>query len=68
MPGGAVDQAVTPASHFPVVVLDVPFKKEMQNPQDDFSQDDDCLHFQRVGVVSWALVLIWIRVGAKHTC
>lgn len=68
MPCRSVDRVIASVSYFAVVMLNVALKKEMQNPQNNFSKDYDCLNFQGVGVVSWALVLIWIRVRTKHTC
>lgn len=68
VPGRQVDHGVAPVSHFVVVILDVALKKEMQDPQDNLPKDYDCLNFQWVGIVSWALVLNWIRVRTKYTC
>lgn len=68
MPRRSVDHVIASVSYFAVVILHVEFKQEMQNPQNNFSKDYDRLNFQWVGVVSWALVLIWIRVRTKHTC
>lgn len=67
MPRGPVDQGIAPAPDFPVVILDIAFKKQMQNPQDNFAKDYDSLSLQWVGVVFWALVFIWIRVRTQHT-
>lgn len=61
MPRRPVDLGIAATSDFAVVILDVALKKQMQNPQDDFSKDYDCLNFQWVGVIFWALVFIGIR-------
>lgn len=68
MPCRSVDHGIASVSYFAVVVLNVAFKKEMQNPQHNFSKDYDRLDFQRAGVVSWAHVLSWIRIRTEHTC
>ena len=57
MPRRAVDLGIASAPDFPVVILDVAFKKQMQNPQDKFPKDYGRLNLQRAGVVFWALVL-----------
>lgn len=68
VPCGPVDLGVAAAPDLPVVILDVAFKKQMQEPQDDFPKDYDCLNLQWVGVVFWAFVFTWIRVRTQHTC
>lgn len=67
MPRGPVDLGIASAPDFPVVILDIAFKEQMQNPQDNFPKDYGRLNLQWAGVVLWALVFIGVRVQTQHT-
>lgn len=65
---GSIDTEVAPASDRPVVVVDIPFEKNIQNPEKDLGNDYNTLHFQWICVVSRTHIFLGIRIRTEHTC